>query len=86
MPRISEFFGIVIWMYFNEHEPPHFHAKYSGNEYVVAISPISFLHGRPSPRIRSMLLEWTGIHQTELLANWDRMREELDPIPVAPLE
>jgi hypothetical protein len=32
MPRISEFFGVLIYMYYNDHAPPHFHAEYGGRE------------------------------------------------------
>lgn len=34
MPSISMFFGIIIYMYFDEHRPPHFHAKYQDYEAV----------------------------------------------------
>jgi hypothetical protein len=37
MPRISEFYGIVIEMYFADHPPPHFHARYSGDEALIVI-------------------------------------------------
>ena len=86
MPTICTFFGILIQMYFNDHEPPHFHAIYAGDKYIVGISPIGIRKGQPSPRVRSMLLEWTAIHQTDLLANWERVRADIDPVPVEPLE
>ena len=38
VPRISEFYGIVIEMYFVDHPPPHFHARYSGDEALIVIA------------------------------------------------
>lgn len=36
MPEISRFLGIIIYMLYNEHNPPHFHAEY--NEYKISVS------------------------------------------------
>ena len=41
MPEISRFFGIVIRMFFNDHEPPHFHAVYGGHEALIEIETLS---------------------------------------------
>jgi Domain of unknown function (DUF4160) len=40
MPTISQFFGILIRMYFNDHAPPHFHALYNEREAVIRIEPL----------------------------------------------
>ena len=50
MPRISEFFGIAIYMYYREHQPPHFHAIYGDEEALVAVESLSVIAGRLSPR------------------------------------
>lgn len=86
MPVISQFYGISIRMFYNDHAPPHFHAVYRGNELFVGISPITIMKGNAPGRVRSMVLEWAAIHQQELLDNWDRMRQGDAPEPIPPLD
>ena len=86
MPEISRFFGIIIRMYFNDHNPPHFHAIYGPQEAVIAIDPTRILSGNLPSRALSMVLEWAALHQRELLANWDRIRAAQQPGKIAPLE
>lgn len=54
MPEVSRFFGIMIRMYFDEHNPPHFHAIYAGNEAQIGIEPITILEGALPSRAASM--------------------------------
>jgi hypothetical protein len=75
MPRISEFFGIVIAMYYNDHVPPHFHAKYAEHEAEVAIESLAVLNGSLPRRALAMVLEWAAAHREELRANWEAARE-----------
>jgi hypothetical protein len=74
MPVVSQFYGISIRMFYNDHVPPHFHAVYGEHELIVCISPISILEGKAPNRVRSMVLEWTALHQQELSENWNRCR------------
>ena len=85
MPVISQFYGILIRMFYNDHVPPHFHAIYGEYELIVGISPITILEGKAPNRVRSMILEWTALHQ-ELSENWNRCRQGEQPSPIAPLE
>jgi hypothetical protein len=57
MPRISEFFGIVISMFYKDHMPPHIHAAYGGNEAIVGIDPIRVLDGWLPRRVQSLVFE-----------------------------
>ncbi len=66
VPRISEFFGIAIYMYFNYHSPPHFHAEYGEFEALYAIDTIEVLRGSLPRRAHSMVVEWTTIHRLEI--------------------
>ena len=50
MPEISRFFGIIVQMYYGDHEPPHFHVRYSGQKALIAIETLALLRGRLSPR------------------------------------
>ncbi len=74
MPVISQFYGILIRMFYNDHVPPHFHAVYGEYELIVGISPITILQGKAPNRVRSLVLEWTALHQQELSENWNRCR------------
>jgi Domain of unknown function (DUF4160) len=86
MPEISRFLGIVIRMYFFDHEPPHFHAAYGGAEALLRIVPVSLLDGSLPPRALALVLEWATLHQGELLENWRRLHADEPPIRIAPLE
>lgn len=86
MPEISRFLGIVIRMYFFDHEPPHFHANYSGTEAQVRIEPIGLLGGDLPPRALALVVEWAKLHQAELLENWRRLHADEPPQRIAPLE
>jgi hypothetical protein len=75
MPRISEFFGIVIAMYYNDHVPPHFHAMYAEHGAQVAIESLELLHGSLPRRALALVLEWAAYHREELRTNWEAARE-----------
>jgi hypothetical protein len=85
MPEISRFFGIVIRMYFDDHEPGHFHAIYSGSEAQVCFDPIMIIRGDLPPRAVSMVIEWAALHQAELMDNWERLRNNMLPNRIDPL-
>lgn len=86
MPEISRFFGIVIRMYFLDHQPPHFHAKYGGDEAQVRIQPVRLLSGTLPPRALALVVEWATLHQSELLENWRRLHADEPPVRIQPLE
>jgi hypothetical protein len=86
VPELSRFFGIIIAMYYNDHPPPHFHAKYGGDEATISIDNGSVLEGSLSTRAMRLVDEWRVLHQTELHEAWShaRAREPLNKIE--PLE
>lgn len=86
MPELCRFYGIVIRMYFSDHGPPHFHALYGDQEALVEIDSLTVLHGRLSPRAKSLVLEWASLHQTELQTAWERASRLEPPGKIAPLE
>ena len=85
MPEISRFFGIVIAIYYNDHEPAHFHARYGESEARIDIMTGATLSGALPPCAMRLVLEWTALHRRELLADWARARmreplERIDPL------
>ena len=86
MPRISQFFGVVIYMYFNDHLPPHFHAEYGECEAVYAIDTLDNLRSELPRRAHIMVMEWALAHRTELRSNWQIAREQLPLEQIAPLD
>jgi len=74
MPQISQFFGIVIYMYYSDHAPPHFHAEYGGNEAVYTIDTLELIRGSLPRRAHGLVVEWASLHRQDLRANWIRAR------------
>jgi hypothetical protein len=61
MPRISEFYGIIIEMYWSDHNPPHFHAKYGEHRAEIDIRTVELIRGRLPPKAVVLVLEWAAI-------------------------
>jgi uncharacterized protein DUF4160 len=76
MPRISEFFGIVIYMYYNDHMPPHFHAEYGEHEAIYEIDTLDVMRGDMPRRAHALVIEWASERRAELRDDWDRARQE----------
>lgn len=74
MPEISRFLGIVVKMYFNDHNPPHFHFEYNDYSASVLIETLGVLEGRAPAKVLSLVVEWASLHQVELLQNWESIR------------
>ena len=86
MPELSRFYGIVIRMYYRDHQPPHFHAIYAESEAILDISTLAVIEGRLPPRATGMVVEWATLHQKELLDRWNSARrhqrlEKIEPLP-----
>jgi hypothetical protein len=86
VPIVSRFFGIVIRMYFYDHEPPHFHATYADAEACIRIDPVGLLAGDLPPRPLALVVEWARLRRVELLENWRRLHADEPPQRIAPLE
>jgi hypothetical protein len=86
MPCISDFYGIAIYMYYNDHAPPHFHAEYGGDEVLIGIDTLRVLRGSIKRRASALVLEWAAQHQMELQQNWNLARQGVSIIPITGLE
>lgn len=86
MPEISRFLGIIITMYYNDHEPAHFHARYGSHRAKISISEPEIFDGTLPRRASAAVLEWTELHRSALLRNWERALKHEPLEPVEPLE
>jgi hypothetical protein len=85
MPIISRFLGIIITMYWSDHSPPHFHAKYGNYEITVTIDG-GIIEGQFPKRALRHVLEWLDLHKQELLDNWQRCQQREPLKTIEPLE
>jgi hypothetical protein len=85
MPEISRFYGIIIAMFYSEHNPPHFHARYCGDSVAIDIRTLQILEGRIPPRALGLVMEWASQHQDELMQDWNLAVNEQQPKKIAPL-
>lgn len=85
MPMVSTFYGIVVQMFWRDHNPPYFHAAYAGEHIVIDIRTLGVIEGSISRRALPMLLEWTLAHQAELLENWELCQRKQRPNKIDPL-
>jgi hypothetical protein len=83
MPMISTFYGIVIYMYWADHPPPHVHAIYGGEEAIVSILTGEIVAGSLSRRTLRLVREWIDLRRAALLENW-RRAENLVPLERIP--
>ena len=86
MPEISRFFGIIIALYFNEHNPPHFHAKYGDYKAEIDIATLEVLAGELPKRVKALVIEWAADHRRELMEDWQLARQMQELRSIEPLE
>jgi hypothetical protein len=85
MPRLCEFYGIVVYMYRPDHPPAHFHVRYGDHWAQVAIDGGTILNGELPARAFRLVQEWASLHQAELTENWE-LAQSLKPLaPIEPL-
>jgi hypothetical protein len=85
MPEISRFYGIVIQMYFGDHAPPHFHARYAGQMAKIDIETLSVIDGKLPARALGLVIEWAALHQDELRNAFESAANMQPPGKIDPL-
>ncbi|MBT3232296.1 MAG: DUF4160 domain-containing protein [Calditrichaeota bacterium] len=85
MPIISRFFGIIIFIFWRDHNPPHFHARYGDDEVIVEIES-GVVTGRMPNRALALIQEWRILHIKELMDNWARAEKKEKLERIQPLE
>jgi len=86
MPEISRFYGISAKMYYDEHNPPHFHAEYGDMKALVNIQTATVMTGALPNRQLKLVLAWCEIHKNELMRNWDLAKDNQTLSYIAPLK
>jgi hypothetical protein len=85
MPEISRFFGIIIRMYYDEHNPPHLHAEYQGNKAVFDLDGNMMRGDLRSRTARKLVREWVDLHVDEIAENWDLSMSDKELKKIDPL-
>ena len=88
MPRISEFFGIAIYLYYSDtsrHSKPHFHARYGDHEAAYAIPEGDLLAGSLPPRQERMVQGWAALRAADLEQAWTNAVNMQEPGTIEPL-
>jgi len=86
MPRLSQFYGIAIYMYYRDHAPPHFHAIYGADEATFEIASGTMMAGKLPRRARILVQDWLALHRDELREDWDLATTSQPLIPIPPLD
>ena len=84
MPEISSFYGILIYMYISDHQPPHLHVKYNEYECWITIED-GIITGKLPRRALRLVYEWLDLHKDELMDNWNRLQNSEAPHKIVPL-
>ncbi|MFN5425686.1 MAG: DUF4160 domain-containing protein [Bacteroidota bacterium] len=82
---MSFFLGVIIRIFYRDHNPPHFHTFYADFEGIFDIEKNELIGGELPPRVLGIVTEWTALHQDELLENWEKARQQESLKTIAPL-
>jgi Domain of unknown function (DUF4160) len=85
MPRLSYFYGIAIYVYWDDHNPPHYHAIYGEHEAWIVIADASVLHGSLPRRALRLVRTWHRLRQAELESAWEQAKANKAPDTIEPL-
>jgi hypothetical protein len=85
MPSISSFHGVDVYMYYNDHLPPHFHATHGEDEVLIEFNPPRVYRGALPRKVLRKVLRWATLHAEELEADWQRARTGQPLVPIPPL-
>lgn len=86
MPRISEFYGIAVYIYYSDHNPPHFHAIYGESEALIDIRTGAIMEGKIPRRAAKLVAEWCELRRDELMADWELAESRQPLLPIEPLD
>ena len=88
MPEICRFFGIIIAMFADDHNPPHFHIRYGDYQAIVTIEkgkPGQTVKGEIPSSVLKQVFRWMELHKEELMMNWVRLQNGEEVHKINPL-
>ena len=81
MPEISRFYGIIIKLFFADHQPPHFHVVYGEFNGIFNIDTLNMIEGDLPSRAKKMVVEWATVYQKDLIDIWESQKfRKLPPL------
>ena len=83
-PRISEFFGIEIYLYWNDHNPPHFHVIYGEYNAYLSIDTPTLLEGSLPKKIEKLVKAWAELYHDDLMEDWELVQANKTPKRIDP--
>jgi len=86
MPEICRFYGIIISLFYGDHNPPHFHVRHGEFKAAIRISDFQLLEGALPPRALGLVIEWAARHQAELSSGWEMAAGGKTPARIKPLD
>lgn len=85
MSEVSRFYGIIILMFADDHNPPHIHVRYGDRRASITIKN-GLVTGQLARKELVKVYQWIDLHYDEILDNWNRLKNGLEPLPIKPLE
>jgi len=85
MPVVSRFYGIVIYIFYDEHNPPHFHAEYAGHKALITLQD-GIVKGVMPKRALKLIFEWMELHYNQLMEDWELSLKGQPLKSIEPLE
>lgn len=85
MPVISSFYGIIIYLYFEDHNPPHFHVKYNEFKAIFSIETLGITKGKLPAKAHALVVEWASLHNDELKRSWELAKANKEFNNIEPL-
>jgi hypothetical protein len=85
MPEICRFHGITIHFFYDDHNPPHFHAYYGNKKAVFSIKTLEMIEGNIPKKAALFVVQWAFIHRNELLICWEQAKSGRVPNKIKPL-
>jgi len=86
MPEISRFYGIRVMMFYDGHNPPHFHVEYNEYNAVIRIADLAITEGELPPKAAGLIVEWALAHKDELARDWELTQNDHMPDKIEPLK
>ena len=86
MPEISRFKGITIHIYYDDHNPPHFHAIHGEDEALFSIETLEIIKGKLPKKAILQVVQWAFLNRSQLKKNWEKVKNDQQPDGIKPLK